>query len=39
VRPFVFGISSGRDPVTLAKVHELDRSQKNYIKIFAHGYE
>ena len=39
IRPFVYGITSGRDPVTLAKVHELDRDQKNYIHIFSRGYE
>lgn len=38
-RPFVYGFTSSRDPITLAKVHTEDRETKNYIQFFVRGYE
>ena len=39
IRPFVYGLKSGRDPVTLQRIHEPDESQKFHIKFFVRGYE
>ncbi|MDE0735756.1 MAG: ABC transporter permease [Pirellulaceae bacterium] len=38
-RPYVYGFKSSRDPETLAKIHEVDKETKNYIQIFARGYD
>ena len=37
LRPFVYGMVSGRDPVTLAKTHELNREERNPIRLFTRG--
>ena len=37
LRPFVYGTISGRDPVTLAKTHELNRDELNPIRLFRRG--
>ena len=39
IRPFVYGFKSSRDPVTLAKIHDVDLDNKYYITFFARGYE
>lgn len=39
IRPFVYGFTSSRDPVTLAKIHTVDLDKKYYITLFARGYE
>ncbi|MEE9261249.1 MAG: ABC transporter permease, partial [Dehalococcoidia bacterium] len=39
VRPFVYGITSERDPVTRAMIHVADKSEKHYIHWFVHGNE
>ena len=38
-RPFVYGISGERNPVTLAMEHVQDRETKHYIKFFVRGHE
>ncbi len=39
VRPYVFGITGYRDPVTLGMKHETDRSKVQTIRFFVHGHE
>ncbi len=39
IRPFVYGLKSGRDPVTLQKIHAEDKTQKHYIRFFVRGHE
>ena len=39
VRPFVYGITSGRDPETLRRVHQVDESAKHYLRFFVQGYD
>ncbi len=36
-RPFVYGIKSNRDPVTLAKVYEIDKETKYPLQLFVRG--
>lgn len=36
-RPFVYGLTSERDPVTLQRVYEEDRSQRYPIRLFVRG--
>ncbi len=38
-RPFVYGLTTGRDPVTRAKVFEIDREQIYPLKFFVTGHE
>jgi peptide/nickel transport system permease protein len=37
LHPYVFGLKGGRDPETLAKVFELDKTRKLRIRFFVHG--
>jgi peptide/nickel transport system permease protein len=37
--PFVYGILMERDPETLRKMYEEDRSQKYQVRFLVHGYE
>ncbi len=39
LRPFVYGVSTARDPVTLAMVSTVDISQRRYIQFFVRGEE
>ncbi|MFL7811147.1 MAG: ABC transporter permease [Anaerolineae bacterium] len=39
LRPFVYALTEGRDPETLAKVYEEDTSQVLPIHLFVHGWE
>jgi len=39
LRPFVYGVSSERDPVTLAMVSTVDTSQRRYLRFFVQGEE
>ena len=39
IKPYVYGFTSSRDPITLAKVHTVDLETKNYIQFFVRGYE
>jgi len=39
IRPFVYGVSTGRDPVTLAMVPTMDTSDRRYLQFFAQGEE
>ena len=39
IRPFVYGINSTRDPVSLKRVHLLDETKKHYLQFFVQGYE
>ena len=38
-RPFVYGLTTGRDPVTRARVFEIDRAQIYPIRFFVSGHE
>ena len=38
-RPFVYGLKTGRDPVTRAKVYEIDREQIYPLKFLVTGHE
>ncbi len=37
LRPFVYGYTSGRDPVTLARVYEIDRESVYPLRFFVRG--
>jgi peptide/nickel transport system permease protein len=37
LRPFVYGIKTSRDPVTFAKIFEVDRTQKHPLGLFVRG--
>lgn len=37
LRPFVYGITSGRDPVTFEKVYEIDKDKQYPLKFFVRG--
>lgn len=39
LRPFVFGVTTERDPVTLAMVPTIDTSQRRYLFFFVQGEE
>ena len=39
IRPFTYGIVSGRDPLSLKRVHEPDKTKKHYLRLFVRGYE
>ena len=37
LRPFVYALKSGRDAVSLARVFEIDKTQRHFIYLFVHG--
>ena len=39
LRPFVYGVSTERDPVTLAMVPTIDTSERRYLRFFVRGEE
>ena len=39
LRPFVYGVTTERDPVTLAMVSTIDTSQRRYLQLFVRGEE
>ena len=39
LRPFVYGVSTERDPVTLAMVPTIDTSERRYLQFFVQGEE
>lgn len=39
LRPFVYGVSTERDPVTLAMVPTIDTSERRYLRFFVRGDE
>jgi len=39
LRPFVYGVSTKRDPVTLAMVPTIDTSERRYLRFFVRGEE
>lgn len=39
LRPFVYGVSTERDPVTLAMVPTIDTAQRRYLRFFVQGEE
>jgi peptide/nickel transport system permease protein len=38
-RPFVYGLKTGRDPVTLERTYELDKDKRYPIRFFTRGFE
>lgn len=38
-RPHVYGMTGRRDPVTLQRVHQVDRTQKRSLRFFVPGYK
>ncbi len=39
LRPFIYGVTTERDPVTLAMVPTIDTSQRRYLQFFVQGEE
>jgi peptide/nickel transport system permease protein len=39
LRPFVYGVTTERDPVTLAMVSTIDTSERRYLRFFVRGEE
>jgi len=39
LRPFVYGIKTKRDPITLRPIATLDKSKRVYLQFFSHGFK
>lgn len=37
LRPFVYGVTTKRDPVTLRRIPTIDKNTRRYIRFFVHG--